>query len=40
MAVYYCIPLEDGLRSEKNSGITTEEKEAFCVGGFIVKLIN
>jgi hypothetical protein len=35
--LYYCIPLEDGLRTETCNG---KEKEDCCIDGIIVKLIN
>jgi hypothetical protein len=38
MAVYYCIPHEDGLRIE--TCIDEEEKEDFLVDGIIVNQSN
>jgi hypothetical protein len=35
MAVFYCIPLENGLRTETYSGSNHEEKKDCCVDGIM-----
>jgi hypothetical protein len=38
MALHYCTPPEDGLRTETCSGSNDEEKEDCCISGIIISI--